>query len=365
MGSINILLIEDNSGDVYLVKEQLRDIDNFDFKIVESQYLELAREILKEESFDAILLDLMLPDSQGLETFFAVNQLAPNTAIIVISALSEENLALQAVREGAQDYLAKGKIQPNTLSMTIQYAIERKSVAEQLKQRTTELEYLNQELEAFNYAVSHDLKNPLSFIKGMSDLLLKKQRSQPLDAQDEMCIERIYKNSLQMEQITQNLLNLSQAQRSQMSIEDVDLSELATEIVDTFQQQQPREIKFTTTPNITASGDRQLLKLVLENIIGNAWKYTQNNPEPAIAFDAYNDESGTVYCIKDNGIGFDPQEAERLFTPFKRLSNSREYEGTGIGLATVKRIIDRHQGKIWFDAQLEQGASFMFTLNCC
>lgn len=365
MGSIDILLIEDNSGDIYLVKEQLRDIDNFDFKIVESQYLQSAIEILKEKSFDAILLDLMLPDSQGLETFFAVNRLAPHTAIIIISALSEENLALQAVREGAQDYLAKGKIQPNTLSITIQYAIERKSITEQLTKRTAELEYLNQELEAFNYAVSHDLKNPLSFIKGMSSLLLTKKRSPALDAQDEMCIERIYKNSIRMEQITQNLLNLSQAQRSPMSIEDIDLSEMATEIVDALQQQQPRQVKFTATRNIIATGDRQLLKLAFENIIGNAWKYTRNNPEPAIAFDAFDNESGTVYCVKDNGIGFNPQEAEQLFTPFKRLSNSKEYEGTGIGLATVKRIIDRHQGKIWFDAQLEQGASFMFTLNCC
>lgn len=364
MGSIDILLIEDNAGDVYLVKEQLWDIDNFDYKIAESQYLESAIEILKEKSFDAILLDLMLPDSKGLETFFAVNRLAPHTAIIIISALSEESLALQAVREGAQDYLAKGKIQPNTLSITIQYAIERKSITEQLTRRTAELEHLNQELEAFNYAVSHDLKNPLSFIKGMSSLLLSKKRSQPLEAQDEMCIERIYKNSIRMEQIAQNLLNLSQAQRSPMSVEKIDLSEMATEIADTLQQQQPR-VKFTATPNIIATGDRQLLKLALENIIGNAWKYTRNNPKPAIAFDAFERESGRVYCVKDNGIGFNPQEAEELFTPFKRLSNSKEYEGTGIGLATVKRIIDRHQGKIWFDAQLERGASFMFTLNCC
>lgn len=364
MSGINILLIEDNSGDVYLVKEQLRDIENFNFDIVESQYLATAAEILQQRSFDAILLDLMLPDSQGLETFFAVNKLAPDTAIVIISALSEKELALQAVREGAQDYLAKGKIQPNTLSITIQYAMERKNISEQLKKRTAELEYLNQELEAFNYAVSHDLKNPLNFIKGMSSLLLTKKRSQPLEAQDKMCIERIQENSIRMEQMTKNLLSLSQVQRSPTTIEDVDLSELAVDAIETLKQQYPeRKIEFTATPNILVSGDRQLLKLALENIIGNAWKYTQNNADAKIEFDTYKDESGIVYCVKDNGIGFNPQEAQQLFAPFQRLSNSKEYEGTGIGLATVKRIIDRHNGKIWFDAQPEQGASFMFTLN--
>ena len=364
MSDINILLIEDNSGDVYLVKEQLRDIDDFKFKLVESQYLEQALAIIEENSFDAILLDLMLPDSQGLETFYAVNQITPDTAIVVISALSEKKLALQAVREGAQDYLAKGKIAPNTLHKTIQYAIERKSVTQQLQKRTTELEHLNQELEAFSYAVSHDLKNPLSFIKGMSSLLLSRKRSPPLDAQDVMCIERIYNNSIRMEQITKNLLSLSQAQRLPMSMEDINLSELAIKVADTLQQRHPeREVKFIATPDIFATGDLELLTLLLENTIGNAWKYTQNNSNPTIEFGCNDSDCGTVYYIKDNGIGFDPQEAEQLFVPFQRLSNSKEYEGTGIGLATVKRIIDRHNGKIWFEAKPERGASFMFTLD--
>lgn len=361
MDRINVLLLEDNSGDAYLVKEQLRDIKNFDFQITEAQYLAQAIEILSTQAFAAILIDLMLPDSQGIETFKAVNQHAPNTAIVVISGLTEENMAIAAVREGAQDYLVKGEMIPKSLAKTIQYAIERKSITEQLRQRTEELEYYNQELQTFSYSVSHDLKNPLNFIKGMSSLLLSKKRSPPLAAQDRLCIERIHRSSLRMEQITHNLLNLSRVQQSQMSIEEVNLSLLTSEIFDNLQQQQPeREVKFVTAPGITAKADLQLITLALENMFANAWKYTKDSANAQIEFGA--DASEGTYYLQDNGIGFDEAEAEQLFTPFGRLSNSKDFEGTGIGLATVKRIIDRHQGKIWFKAQPGKGACFMFSL---
>ena len=360
---ICVLLLEDNSGDAYLIKQQLRSIDDFEFEIVEAQYLDHAIALLQEREFDAVLLDLKLPDSQGLETFFAINQQTPSTAIVVISAMSEKDLAIEAVREGAQDYIPKGEIQPNSLRKTIRYAIERKSIAEQLKKRTAELEYLNQELEAFNSAVSHDLKNPLSFIKGMSHLLLTKKRSPPLSEQDQMCLERIYQSSVRMQHITQNLLDLSQVQRSQISIEKVNLSELVREICDRLQQQQPeREVETVIASDVIATVDRQLFTLVLENLINNAWKYTQNSDYPTIEF-GVDRSSPNTYYLKDNGIGFDPSEANKLFQPFQRLSNSRNYEGTGIGLATVKRIIDRHQGKIWFEGRPGQGATFWFTLN--
>ena len=366
MGIIRILLVEDNPGDAYLVKEQLRDIDICEFKIDEAQYLEEATQLLQTQSYDAILLDLTLPDSRGLDTFLAINRQVSSTAIIVISAVTEEALAIQAVKAGAQDYLAKGKIQANALDRTIRYAIERKSVTELLKKRTQELEYANQELQAFNYTVSHDLKNPLSFIKGMSSLLLTKRRSQPLDEQDKMCIDRIYQSSIRMEQITQNLLNMSLAQRSQISLENVNLSEIATQVADFFQQQQPeRQVKFIIMPDVMATADQQLIALVLENLIGNAWKYTRSTRGAIIEFGANYSDSGAAYYVKDNGIGFaaKEEETELLFVPFKRLSNSGGFEGTGIGLATVKRIIDRHNGRIWFESELNEGATFQFTLG--
>lgn len=362
MDRINVLLLEDNSGDAYLVKEQLRDIKNFDFQITRAQYLSQAIEILGTQSFAAILIDLMLPDSRGIETFKTVNQHAPNTPIVVISALTEENLAIAAVREGAQDYLVKGEIVPKSLAKTIQYAIERKSITEQLRQRTEELEYYNQELQTFSYSVSHDLKNPLNFIKGMSSLLLSKKRSHLLEPQDRLCIERIHKSSLRMEQITHNLLNLSRVQQSRMVIEEINLSKLTTEIFDNLQHQQSeREVKFITAPNIIAKADLQLITLALENMFANAWKYTKDSPDAQIKFGADANCKHTYY-LQDNGIGFDEAEAEQLFTPFGRLSNSKDFEGTGIGLATVKRIIDRHQGKIWFKAQPGKGACFVFSL---
>ena len=365
MSKIRILLLEDNAGDVYLVKEQLRDANNFTYSIDDAQYLEEAIALLEENTYDAILLDLTLPDSQGIETFQAIERQAGDTAIVIISAVSEEALAIQAVKQGAQDYLAKGKIQPNPLSQTIKYAIERKSVNQLLKKRTEELERANAELQAFNYTVSHDLKNSLNFIKGVSSLLLSKQRSQPLDAQDKMCIDRIHNASLRMEQITQNLLDLSLAQRSQISLESVNLSEIANEVAIELQELEPdRQVKFVIAPNAIAQADRALIKLVLENLIGNAWKYTKSISQPIIEFGMDESNSRPIYYVIDNGIGFaaNEEEAELLFLPFKRLSNSSGFDGTGIGLATVKRIIDRHNGNIWFESAIGKGAVFQFTL---
>ena len=219
----------------------------------------------------------MLPDSEGLATFFAVNEQASDTAIIVTSGLFEEDMAIDAVKEGAQDYLVKGEIQPKSLSRIIRYAIERKSLTEQLIKRQQELEYLNQELEAFNYTVSHDLKNPLNFIKGMSSLLLSQKRDLPLEKRDRHCLERIHHSSLRMEQITQDLLDLASVKRSPISLEKVNLAQLAIEIAEEFQQQNlKRQVKFVASSDIIAKTDRQLIKLLLENLIGNAWKYTQH-----------------------------------------------------------------------------------------
>ena len=195
----------------------------------------------------------------------------------------------------------------------------------------------------------------------MSSLLLSKQRPQPLEEQDRVCIERIHNSSVQMERITRNLLNLSLVQRSQMSIEQVDLSAMARDIVGQLREQNPeRQVEFVASEDTLAYADPELINLALENIISNAWKYTKKSTEAKIEFGK--SALANTYCVRDNGIGFDLNEAKELFAPFKRLSNSQEFEGTGIGLATVKRIIDRHQGKIWFEAEPKAGAAFFFTL---
>ena len=366
MNLVRILLLEDNAGDAYLVKEQLKEIDRAKFEIEEAQSLEQATDLLRSNFYDAILLDLTLPDCRGLETFVRVNQHAVSTAIVIISGTTEEELAIKAVKEGAQDYLEKGKIQPHTLYKTIQYAIERKSIAEQLIERTQELEFANQELEAFNYTVSHDLRNPLSFIKGMSSLLLNKKRAHPLEEQDRLCLERIHRSSIRIEQITKNLLDLSLAQRSQITLAKIDLAKIASKVANSLQQLQPqREVNFIIAPNLFAEADELLIELVLENLLGNAWKYTQSVDRPAIEFGKQERDSQTAYYVKDNGIGFavEADEARLLFVPFKRLSNSSGFEGTGIGLATVKNIVERHQGQVWCESEAGKGAIFYFTLN--
>ena len=165
-----------------------------------------------------------------------------------------------------------------------------------------------------------------------------------------------------MGQLIDDLLNFSRVTRVEMQRDVVDLSALADTIVTELQQSQPdRQAEFVITPGLTARGDAHLIRLALENLIGNAWKFTRKRPSTRIEIGCTNDGERTVYFVRDNGVGFDMAYADKLFSGFQRLHSPADYEGTGIGLTTVKRIIDRHGGTIWAESIIEQGATFYFT----
>jgi PAS domain S-box-containing protein len=248
-------------------------------------------------------------------------------------------------------------------------------------ERTRQLEAANMELEAFTYSASHDLRSPLNTIQGFSRMVLD-YNSDKLDERGRRYLENVLVSCRHMDQLIDDLLNLSLVNRSEMSSETVDLSELAQTIAARLQEREPdRKVEFRIMSGMTANGDARLLKIAMENLIGNAWKFTAKRDRALIEFGMTEDyigdtmsraardvtniivpEGKRVFFIRDNGAGFDMKHADKLFQPFQRLHPSVEFEGTGIGLATVKRVISRHGGAIWAEGQMDKGAAFFFTL---
>jgi PAS domain S-box-containing protein len=232
----------------------------------------------------------------------------------------------------------------------------------QLADRAAELAAANIELEAFNYTVSHDLRRPLTIIGGYCQLLRKLSHDQ-LDEQSKGYLREISEGVSRMNRLIAALLDFSRVTRVEMHREQIDLSEMAKKVAAELEQATPENrCSFRISEGITANGDAGLWRIVLDNLIGNAWKYTLNREETIIEFGMTEREGKPVCYIRDNGPGFDMADAEKLFIPFQRL-NETAIEGDGIGLATVQRIILRHGGRVWAESGPGMGATFLFTLE--
>jgi len=228
--------------------------------------------------------------------------------------------------------------------------------------RTAELETSNRELEAFSYSVSHDLRAPLRAIDGFSKALLE-DCGEALGETGARHLDRVRTAARQMGLLIDDLLNLARLSRTEMRRGPVDLAAVGKEIADTLTQAQPeRQVSFVVPPRLTAEGDSQLLRVVLDNLLRNAWKFTSKKPAARIELGQTGTNGKTVFFVADDGAGFDMAHADLLFAPFQRLHRQSDFEGTGVGLATVQRIIHRHGGRLWAEGAVGTGATFYFTL---
>ena len=231
-----------------------------------------------------------------------------------------------------------------------------------VRERTQRLTAANQELEAFTYAVSHDLRAPLRAMDGFSEALLEDYNEQ-LDEEGKQYLRFLQQSSTEMAGLIDGLLRLSRATRGEVLLQPVDLTALAEEVAGALARSEPdRQVTWNIAPALTAHGDLRLLKTLLENLMGNAWKYTGRTQGARIDFSASVQEGQQIYTVRDNGAGFDMAYADKLFQPFQRLHGEAEFAGSGIGLATVQRIVHRHGGRIWAEGTVAQGAAFHFTL---
>jgi PAS domain S-box-containing protein len=264
-----------------------------------------------------------------------------------------------------QPLLAAGTIQDITEQKRSEEEIRKLNaeLEQRVADRTVQLENSNKELEAFAYSVSHDLRAPLRGIDGWSLVLLEDYGDQ-LDEKGHMYLERVRSETQRMGYLIEDLLELSRVTRIEMQIAHVDLSSLVHTIIARMQASQPdHSVEMVIQPGLSATGDAALLTIALTNLLDNAWKFTSKRPQARIEFGQMDVDSRETFFIRDNGVGFDMAFAHKLFGAFQRLHKAADFPGTGVGLATVQRIIHRHGGQVWVDAEVNQGATFFFTLG--
>lgn len=239
---------------------------------------------------------------------------------------------------------------------------DQKQAELRFQQTTTQLAQSNHELEAFAYSVSHDLRAPLRAIDGFSQALVEDYHGQ-LDETAQLYVKRIRAGVQRMSTLIDDLLRLSQVSRAEMRYSHFSLSSQVQQIIATLREGQPeRQVNVTVTPDVWAWADKSLMEIAIRNLLENAWKFTSQHAQATITFSAERIGGQLVYSVRDDGAGFDPAYSHKLFGVFQRLHDTNEFPGTGIGLATVQRVINRHGGTIWAEGAIEQGASFFFTL---
>ncbi len=238
----------------------------------------------------------------------------------------------------------------------------RSDLERRVDERTIELSNANKELEAFSYSVAHDLRGPLQHINNIG-FLLQQSSAEEVNPEGRMLVDRLLEASKRMSGLIEDLLNLSRASSHPLHRTPIDLSHIAETIsARLLTEKDGRQVRFIIAKGAHLFADEGLMQVVLDNLLGNAWKYTSKAESAEIEFGYKDEESGTIYFVRDNGAGFNPRYADRLFRPFQRLHSQSEFTGTGVGLATAYRIITRHGGKIWAQGNVDQGATFSFTL---
>ena len=412
--AVKILLVEDNPAEARLLQEFLKG-SQFPFEVTHVKRLGAALQQLSEKAFDVLLLDLTLPDSQGLAALEPLNREVPGLPIVVLTNTDDAVLALEAMRLGAQDYLVKRQVNTELLVRSLRYAMERKQASEALRQanealegrvqeRTAELvkanalliqeigerqkaqeelERSNADLEQFAYIASHDLQSPLGTVNSYAQLLARRYRGK-LDTRADKYIGYIVDNTQLMGQLIQDLLTYSRLGQTKQATELVDCEAvLKSVLVQLKAAIATHKANITHDPLPKVVVDSVQLGQLLQNLLGNAIKYRSEDPPEIHVSARLNSElpEGSdrleqapgdleqnyqrvewIFSVRDNGIGIDPKHFEQIFLIFQRLHTDEEYPGTGIGLALCQKIVEHHGGRLWVDSQPGCGATFHFTL---
>jgi two-component system, chemotaxis family, CheB/CheR fusion protein len=327
-----------------------------------------AFERLTGRSADQVLgkkVDILLPKATRAETLAKINRSLEKGELLEVVEIPIRHVD-GSIRTVLWNSAAIFNADGNTVLATIaqgQDITDRKQMEVALKQRTSEVEAINEELEAFDYSVSHDLKAPLRSIEGFAQAL-SEDYADRLDDQGKDYLQRVRAASQNMCQIIDGLLQLSGGSRADIVWRRVDLTKIAKQIAGQLQDAEPeRRGEFVIAPHLVTHGDPVLLKTVLQALLGNAWKFASKSSRPMIEFGRTEEDGHRVYYVKDNGVGFDMAHADKLFTAFQRLQSADSFPGLGIGLATVRRIVKRHGGRVWAEGETGRGATFYFTLE--
>jgi signal transduction histidine kinase len=368
MKNDSALLLIDDDPDFLDVSIHFLEEQGF-WNITTTRSASDALAILNTRSFDVIIADYELPPGMNsIDLLRMLKAQGNETPFIIFTGKSREEVAIEALNSGAAYYLQKG------IEMEVQYAelrnmilqlAEKKRAKERVLRQEVELRLKNEELESFCYSISHDLRAPLRVIDGYCAVIQAKAGSD-LDPGIQNYLNGIRSASAKMNIMIESLLKFSRAGRLALDCQEVNLSKIVGDLVSGLKEHDPgRNVTVDIENGILVHADRTLLSMALQNLVDNAWKYTGKMSEAEIAVHMIRDNGEMVISIRDNGAGFDAAQAENLFHPFTRFHTESEFPGTGIGLATVHRIIERHGGRIWAESQVGKGATFFFTLPAC
>lgn len=380
---VKILLVDDQHDNLLSAEAVLESLGQ---QIVKAESGREALRHLLDQDFAVILLDIMMPDMDGFETAALIRQRerSRHTPIIFLTALGRSDAHIRRGYDlGAVDYMIKPIVpeilrskvsvfvELNRKTAELRAAIDRSLKAEEeikalnrhLERQVEALNDANHELEAFSYSVSHDLRGPLNRMAGFSQALLEAHAGK-LDEQSTLYLQRIDNSARRMCNLVDDLLNFSRLTRVEMQEVRVDLSALVRGLAEEIAARDPQRLaEFVIADGILAWGDATMLHTAMQNLMENSWKFSRHHKTTRIEFGVLDRASQPTYFLRDDGAGFDMADAARLFSPFQRLHKEAEFEGTGIGLALVERIIRRHGGTIWAESAIEHGASFYFTLR--
>ncbi|HSV50927.1 MAG TPA: ATP-binding protein [Burkholderiaceae bacterium] len=328
-----------------------------------------ALEALPQGRCNLLLADLMMPEMSGIELLRAALRTQPDLVGIIMTGEGTVASAVEAMKVGALDYILK----PFKLSAVLpvlaralamqRLRLQNAALEQRLRERAAELEALNKELDAFSYSVSHDLQVPLRAIQGFSRIL-QEGYGQQLDEEANRLLNIITESVSRMTQLIRDLLDFSHLGRRPLGVSEVDMQVLVNQVLQDLRNVDPGhafECKVDALPH--ARGDRTLVRQVWTNLLSNAVKYSSKTEQPSIQVSCTSVDGVDVYTVKDNGAGFSMQYYDKMFGMFRRLHRTDEFPGTGVGLAIVHRIVTRHGGKVWAEAEVDKGAAFHFTLG--
>lgn len=327
-----------------------------------------ALSALRSKSFDLLLTDLMMPETDGIGLLNMALKIDPNIVGIVMTGQATIDSAVQAMKAGALDYIRK----PFKLSVILpvlsralavrQLRLDKAALELRVRERTAELEAANHELEAFAHSVSHDLRAPLRHLEAYLNIVLADFSAQiPPDAQN--MLNQSLVSAKRMGHLIEDLLRLSRLGQQPLGKERVHLTALVKEVLEELRKDQTeRKVEIIVGELGDCDADPALLKQVFINLLSNALKFTRPKARALIEVFSTREESQIIYTIRDNGVGFDMKYAEKLFGVFERLHSCDEFEGTGVGLSLVQRIVQRHGGRVWADAEPDKGATFSFSI---
>jgi signal transduction histidine kinase len=352
-----IVLADDNADMRDYVRRLL--IDRYDVVAVGDGLA--ALEAAAKAPVDLVLSDVMMPRLDGIGLLRALrgDPRWRTVPVILLSARAGEEASVEGLEAGADDYLEK----PFSARALLARVNTHLTLARIRRKASLELEAVNKELEAFSYSVSHDLRAPLRAIDGFSRELLE-QKADQLDDEGRSHLNRVCTATTRMSSLIDDLLGLSQIARTHLARAPVSLSKIARAVIDELGNREPaRRVAVDVESNLHAEGDPRLLTILFENVLGNAWKFTAKTPEARIQVGKTGGSGAKTFFVRDNGAGFDMAYAERLFQPFSRLHLRSDFDGSGVGLATVQRVVSRHGGRVWAEGAVGQGATLFFTLG--